>query len=245
MSTLHSIKQTESLPPRAPRISVRDWIRTLALLLLYPVVLFVAAGTLDWLMGWVFIVVMFATFLVSRYLAARKNPDLLRERVRSLQARDAKPWDKKIVLLIGIVGPMALVITAGLNERFGWLPEIPMSVQWVGVVVSIVGSIIGSWALIENRFFSGVVRIQTERGHTVVNTGPYKLVRHPGYAGAIVYYVGVPLGLGAVWALLPALFIIGVMVVRTSWEDKTLQQELPGYAEFTKQTRYRLVPGIW
>jgi protein-S-isoprenylcysteine O-methyltransferase Ste14 len=140
---------------------------------------------------------------------------------------------------------LILLVVAGLNERFGWLPAIPPSVQWFGVGLMIVGSIIGSWAMLENRFFSGVVRIQTERGHAVVKTGPYRFVRHPGYAGALVYYVGAPLGLGSFWALLPALFIVGVMIVRTALEDRTLQQELPGYTEYTKQTRYRLLPRVW
>lgn len=245
MNTLNTIKETKPLPNPPTRVAARDWIRFGLLLSLYPVVLFLAAGTLDWLMGWVFVVIIFATTLVSRFLAARKNPDLLSERARSMAMQGAKPWDKKIVPLIGIVGPLAMVLVAGLNYRFEWLPEIPMYVQWFGVLLSIVGSVIGSWALIENKFFSGVVRIQTERGHAVVNTGPYQFVRHPGYAGAMLYYIGAPLGLGSFWALLPALFIIAMMIVRTSLEDKTLQQELPGYVEYTKQTRYRLAPGIW
>ncbi|MBI4670081.1 MAG: isoprenylcysteine carboxylmethyltransferase family protein [Chloroflexi bacterium] len=157
----------------------------------------------------------------------------------------SKPWDKKIVLFIGIVGPLMLLIVAGLNERYGWLPALAPEVQWFGVVLMIAGSIISSWALVVNKFFSGVVRIQTERGHTVVNSGPYKFVRHPGYAGALLYYIGAPLGLGAFGAMLPALFIIGVLIVRTALEDQTLQQELAGYSEYAKQTRYRLLPRIW
>ncbi len=245
MNTLTSSNPSKPSPHPNDRVSPRDWIRFGLLLLLYPLVLFLAAGTLDWVMGWVFVIVMFATTLVSRYLAWRKNPDLLSERARSLEMQGAKAWDKKIVPLIGIVGPMALLVVAGLNYRFGWLPEIPLSVQWFGVLVSVVGSIIGSWAMLENKFFSGVVRIQTDRDHTVTKTGPYQFVRHPGYAGALIYYIGAPLNLGSFWALLPALFIIVVMIVRTSLEDRTLQQELPGYTEYTKQTRYRLVPGIW
>lgn len=243
MKTVTGSNQTT--PSSSSHVAMRDWVRFGLLLLMYPLVLFLAAGTLDWGMGWVFVIVMFATTLVSRYLAWRKNPDLLSERARSLEMQGAKSWDKKIVPLIGIVGPMALLLVAGLNYRFGWLPEIPLSVQWFGVVVSIVGGIISSWAMLENKFFSGVVRIQTDRDHTVTKTGPYKFVRHPGYAGALIYYIGAPLNLGSFWALLPALFIIVVMIVRTSLEDQILQQELPGYAEYTKQTRYRLLPRVW
>jgi protein-S-isoprenylcysteine O-methyltransferase Ste14 len=96
-----------------------------------------------------------------------------------------------------------------------------------------------------NRFFSGTVRIQTERGHHVVTDGPYRFVRHPGYAGALLGFVLIPLLLDSVWAFIPAVLLIAITFVRTALEDATLQKELPGYAEYAQTTRYRLIPGIW
>jgi protein-S-isoprenylcysteine O-methyltransferase Ste14 len=115
----------------------------------------------------------------------------------------------------------------------------------VAVVVIILGYLLGTWAMLENRFFSGVVRIQVDRGHTVVSTGPYAWIRHPGYAGALVVYLLTPILLDSIWALIPALMLALALIIRTALEDQTLQVELPGYEEFTKKTPYRLLPGIW
>ena len=107
------------------------------------------------------------------------------------------------------------------------------------------GYAFSSWALIVNRFFSGTVRIQTERGHHVVTDGPYRIIRHPGYAGSLLGYVFIPILLDSLWAFIPAVLLIIVMFIRTASEDSTLQTELPGYAEYAEKTRYRLIPGIW
>ncbi|MGZ9223107.1 MAG: methyltransferase family protein, partial [Anaerolineales bacterium] len=115
----------------------------------------------------------------------------------------------------------------------------------IALIVIILGFLFGSWAMVENRFFSGVVRIQKDRGHHVISSGPYRFVRHPGYAGALWTYVFLPMLLDSIWALIPAFLVIGVLVLRTALEDKTLQEELPGYKEFARKTRYRLIPGIW
>ena len=115
--------------------------------------------------------------------------------------------------------------------------------------MALVGILLGyafsSWALIENRFFAGTVRIQTERGHHVISGGPYRIVRHPGYAGAVLGYLLIPVLLDSAWAFVPAILLLIVMITRTALEDKTLQAELPGYKEFAQRTRYRLIPGIW
>jgi len=115
----------------------------------------------------------------------------------------------------------------------------------IALIVMLLGYLLGSWALIENRFFSGVVRIQTDRGHRVVSTGPYRLIRHPGYAGALWAYLAIPLLLDSAWAFIPALLLVGVLVLRTALEDRTLQEELPGYKEFARKTRFRLIPWVW
>jgi protein-S-isoprenylcysteine O-methyltransferase Ste14 len=107
------------------------------------------------------------------------------------------------------------------------------------------GYVLSSWALLENRFFSGVVRIQKDRGHQVVSTGPYGFVRHPGYAGALLAYLVTPVLLDSTWAFIPAVLMAGVVILRTALEDRTLQEELPGYKDYARKTRYRLLPGIW
>lgn len=113
------------------------------------------------------------------------------------------------------------------------------------LIVMVLGYAFSTWALIENKFFSGVVRIQKDRGHHVISTGPYRIIRHPGYAGALWIYLATPIFMDSLWAFIPTILLVGVTIIRTSLEDRTLQNELPGYKEFTDQTRYRLFPGIW
>jgi protein-S-isoprenylcysteine O-methyltransferase Ste14 len=213
--------------------------------LLMPAVLFVSANRLDWVMGWVFAVLIVGATVVSRVVALRKYPDLAVERARSLGAEDAKPWDKVIVPIIAIVGPLATWIVAGLNVRFGWLPMVPLALQIVAIAIVVFGYAFASWAMASNKFFSGTVRIQTDRGHTVVTDGPYRIVRHPSYTGAIVSGLATPLLLGSWWALIPAGLTAILFVIRTALEDRTLQEELDGYRDFARQVRYRLLPGVW
>jgi len=198
----------------------------------------------DWWEAWVYGVLAVLGFAISRALAARRHPDLLVERSRFMQSEDAKPWDKRLAPLVGL-GSGLIPIVAGLDELFGWSPPSILPVKIAALVVILVGYVLASYALIENRFFSGMVRIQTDRGHQVVSGGPYRWVRHPGYAGGLLTYLATPLFLDAAWALIPAVLLTIVLVVRTSLEDRTLQAELPGYADFAARTRYRLLPGIW
>jgi protein-S-isoprenylcysteine O-methyltransferase Ste14 len=184
------------------------------------------------------------SFVVSRLIVRRVHPDLIRERARGMGAQDTKPWDKVLAPMLAF-GSFFAAIVAGLDHLYGWSAAFPVWANIAALIVIVLGYTFSSWALIVNRFFSGTVRIQTERGHHVVTDGPYRFVRHPGYAGALLGFVLIPLLLDSLWALLPAGLLIAVVVVRTSLEDRTLQAELPGYAEYAQKTRYRLVPGIW
>jgi protein-S-isoprenylcysteine O-methyltransferase Ste14 len=197
-----------------------------------------------WWEGWVYGLVGVLGFIISRALASRRHPDLLRERARFLRHEDAKRWDRTLASLVGLGGGL-IPLVAGLDARFEWSPEFSLPLKILALVVLVGGFGLGSYALIENRFFSGMVRIQTERGHRVVSTGPYGWMRHPGYAGALWAYFATPLFLDAYWAFLPALFLAIVLVIRTRLEDQTLQEELDGYREYAKKVRYRLLPGIW
>ena len=134
---------------------------------------------------------------------------------------------------------------AGLDHRFGWSPVFPLWLIVLGIFLIALGYAFSSWAFVENRFFSGVVRIQADRGHVVCDSGPYRIVRHPGYAGNILPQLGIVLALGSVWTLIPAAVALIIAVIRTTLEDRTLQEELPGYLDYTRHVRYRLIPGIY
>jgi protein-S-isoprenylcysteine O-methyltransferase Ste14 len=198
----------------------------------------------NWWEAWVFALVCILGFIVSRILAARHHPGLVAERARFGQQADAKRWDKVLSSLL-VFGGGAAPLVVGLDERFGWTPDLSLPVKVGSLAVILAGYLLSSYALVENQFFSGVVRIQTDRGHYVVSGGPYAWVRHPGYAGGLLIYLATPLFLDSLWAYLPALVLLGLLVVRTRLEDKTLMAELDGYSEYADLVRYRLLPGIW
>ena len=138
-----------------------------------------------------------------------------------------------------------LPLVAGLDALFDWSTASGLPAKILSLAVMLAGYALGSYALIENRFFSGMVRIQADRGHHVVSSGPYRWIRHPGYAGALLAYWATPVFLDAYWAFLPVLFLTVVLVIRTELEDRTLQDELDGYREYARRVRYRLLPGAW
>jgi protein-S-isoprenylcysteine O-methyltransferase Ste14 len=198
----------------------------------------------SWWEAWVYALLNIFGFAISRALAARRNPDLLVERGRFLQHQDAKSWDKLLSPLVGLGGSL-IPLVAGFDALFDWSPSFSLGIKIPSLIILLVGYAIASYALIENRFFSGMVRIQIERGHQLVSSGPYRWVRHPGYAGALLTYLVTPLFLDSIWAYLPTFFLSTVLFIRTSLEDRTLQDELEGYRDYTRRVRFRLVPGIW
>ncbi len=219
-------------------------VQLVLVLVVMPLLPMIISGAWGWWEAWAYAILSFLGFIISRALASRRHADLLVERTRSMGMQDAKTWDRILAPAMALGSVIPLVV-AGMDKLFGWTQPFELNLKIVSLVVVILGYALGSWALIENRFFSGVVRIQTDRGHHVVTTGPYRFVRHPGYAGAFWTYLATPVLLDSLWALIPTVLLIGVLVLRTSLEDRTLQTELPGYKEFTQNTRYRLFPGIW
>jgi protein-S-isoprenylcysteine O-methyltransferase Ste14 len=198
----------------------------------------------DWWEAWVFAAVCILGFAVSRLLAARRHPDLLAERASFMQHEDAKSWDKILAPLVGLGGAL-IPLTAGIEAALGRLTVFSLPVKLISLAVIVGGYVLGSYALIENRFFSGEVRIQTDRSQKVVTGGPYRWVRHPGYAGALWTYLAMPLFLDSVWTFLPAVFLAVVVVIRTRLEDQALRDELEGYREYAARVRFRLIPGVW
>lgn len=203
--------------------------------------LFGSAGRWDVSQFWVYLG-MFATFSLTLYLAiVRKDPGLLRERVR-WDGQDADKWTRPLALPL-FVGHL---VVAGLDVgRYHWSDGIPVELRWMGFLILGIGMVGWGWPMSVNRFFSAQVRIQEERGHQVVDAGPYRFVRHPGYLAFLVLYAGSPLALGSYVSALPCVAMMLVVLRRTALEDRFLRANLPGYQEYSTRVRYRLIPGIW
>ena len=222
-------------------------MNTIAKQVISPILLawlmFALAQTTDWLWGWVFQMVHIAAWVMMTVVLIRHNPELLNVRGRR-QPHD-KPWDFVIVSIYGITWILMLVVGA-LDVRYGWTAPIAPAWHVLGNGLILAGFGLMTWAMAVNRSFEVIVRIQTDRNHTVVKRGPYRYVRHPGYTGVILaFYFGMPLALGSLPAAFIAVVGLATMIVRTLLEDRTLQMELPGYEAFTHETRYRLIPGVW
>jgi protein-S-isoprenylcysteine O-methyltransferase Ste14 len=220
-------------------------IGLLLYLFLVPALLFVAAGTVSWPMAWVYVALLLASTVGSRLIVFKRNPDTLRERARFTSSEGTKSWDRVLVMIVGLFGPMVVAIVAGLDHRWGWSAVVPFGIQVLGALVIAAGYGLAVWAMVENAYFSSVARIQEDRAQKVVSSGPYRIVRHPSYAGALVAALALPFMLDALWALIPAAMLGAVLVLRTALEDRMLGEELAGYQRYMARTRYRLVPGLW
>jgi protein-S-isoprenylcysteine O-methyltransferase Ste14 len=172
-----------------------------------------------------------------------RHPALLIERAQ--RTPGVKPWDKVIMPLAAGFLPLLGWILAGLNERWGWQPVVSPEMQLVGFILTVLGHALIVWAMSANAYFSPVVRIQEDRNHQVAQGGPYKIVRHPGYVGAILFSVGIPLLLESWWALIPGLISVILYFVRTAREDQALINELSGYASYALRVKSKLLPGVW
>jgi protein-S-isoprenylcysteine O-methyltransferase Ste14 len=210
----------------------------------YGAILFLSAGRVDWLAAWIFLGILTAVMIAPPLLLASRNPAVLLERERSMWATGVKTWDKRITTLAGALMPLSWVV-AGLGVRFDWTPHDPIAVQIIGLGILVLGYGLFLWAMAVNPFFSQGARIQTERSHAVATDGPYRFVRHPGYLGTMLAHLGTPLLLGSLWALIPAVLLAALFARRTDLEDRMLREELPGYPEYARRVRFRLIPGIW
>ena len=181
----------------------------------------------------------------ARMRAEQRHPGLMAERQNIANTQNAKAWDKALAPLMAVSVSFPMVIVAGLGHRYNWSSEFPLWLILIGFILITLGYAFAAWALIENRFFSSLVRIQTDRGHAVCDSGPYRFVRHPGYAGNTLALFGIVIALSSVWALVPAAVASIITVIRTALEDRTLQEELPGYRDYARRVRYRLIPRIY
>lgn len=222
-----------------------NWIKLILTYLLMPLVLLLIGWDLAWWQGWLYSVLFLLIGIGSRVIAEKRHPGLMAERSKFGKGQNVKPWDKVLAPLMAISLSFPLFIVAGLDHHFAWSTEFPIWLNILGFLLIIFGYAFASWAIIENRFFSSVTRIQKERGHVVCDSGPYRIVRHPGYAGNIAPLAGIALALGSVWTLIPAIIALIITVIRTVLEDKTLHDELPGYRDYVRRVRYRLIPGVF
>lgn len=209
----------------------------------FALALFLPAGTLAWLAGWIFLALFFGFYLAVTVWLFQHNPGLLTERMRFTTA-DQQGWDKllfPVLLLFPFVWLMFIAFDA---VRFHWSP-VPVWLQIVGALVLVCSFYLFFLTFRENAYLSPVVRIQDDRGHAVVSTGPYQYVRHPMYAGILVFVVGTSLFLGSWYGVLFGLMLVGLVARRAVLEERTLRQELRGYAAYMAQVQYRIIPYVW
>ena len=226
-----------------PKLITRYAIRETMGLVVMGAALFWSAGRLSWWQAWAALGVMVVWIIATAVVILRTNPGLLAQRLGP--RKGAKRWDTAILSIVGLI-QLARYIIAGLDQRYEWTGgSLSLAAQLAALAVCSLGYTLVVWATASNTFFSQIVRIQSERGHTVASGGPYRYVRHPAYIGAILYELALPILLNSWPALLISAVNVVLFILRTVLEDGTLQTELAGYAAYAREVRYRLLPGIW
>lgn len=221
--------------------SAKLFLKSLIGTLFFLSLLFISAGRIDYWQGWLFASVSIISVILNSFILS--SNELAEE--RSTAKAGTKSWDKKIIGLSALTLVFTYIVSGLDAGRFHWTLLFPLRVNIIGVVLICFGELLFLMSQKQNQFFSSVVRIQSERGHAVCDTGVYKIVRHPAYFGMILTAIGIPLVLGSLWSFIPSSFSILLTVIRTSLEDKTLIRELEGYREYTGKTPYRLFPRVW
>lgn len=225
------------------RSMIKAVLLMLMLVIIMAIIFFTAAGRFDIPRAWLFFGAMLVYFLVSIIVLYKFNPQLIDARLK--RRVGDKLWDKILMRVTNLFGVYVPIAIAGLDVgRFKW-SYLSIYFTLVGFVLWIVSNFFSTWAMAVNKFFEPTVRIQKDREHQVIMTGPYRFVRHPGYLGGAMFYIAAPFIIGSAYALIPGAVAIVLITIRTALEDKTLQNELNGYTEYTKQVKYKLIPGIW
>jgi protein-S-isoprenylcysteine O-methyltransferase Ste14 len=223
--------------------AVRKKLWKLVFLPAFVAAFFLLAGRWDWLMGWLFVGVVFTIGpVISLIVLVPRQPEMCLERMSG--RKPVKSWDKVLYPIIA-VSALAVWLLPPLDFRLGWSPRLPLWLQLAALGVSLIGYIGAIWAMAHNKFFSKIAYVQKDRGHTVATGGPYGIVRHPGYTTMSLMMLSVPLALGSLWSLIPAGICVLGVVIRTVFEDRMLHEELDGYREYAQRVRCRLVPGLW
>jgi protein-S-isoprenylcysteine O-methyltransferase Ste14 len=235
--------ETTSTPITPNQAALKMFASFFVTLLLSAALIFGGAGRLNWTLGWIFVLAWIVPKVAFLILLRWLDPDLLVE--RATRHKNTQPYDR-IILPLYFVFAFGTFIVASLDGgRFRWSGDV--SIMWViaAYIIYLLGNSLAGWAINSNPFFSAESRIQTDRAQKVSSTGPYRFIRHPAYSAAFLLWIATGLMLESWWAVIPGLLAGLMMVIRTVLEDRMLQAELPGYAEYTRQVRYRLFPGIW
>ena len=225
------------------RFGIRSIIVQSILIIIGFAVLFMSAGTLAWINAWVYVGVVSIYWVISTGMLARVNPDMLNER-GSLVKEGTKGFDKVWVAIYPVLTFGNLVVMGFDAVRFQW-SFMPFWLAILGIVIMIPASVISTWAMAVNKFFEWTVRIQDDRQQYICTSGPYKIMRHPGYTGLMISILVYPLILGSWWGFVLSGILAIIVVIRTALEDRTLQNEMTGYREYAKQVKYRLIPLVW
>jgi len=231
--------------PISPEIKhmILSWIRGAFFGMFgYAALMLLSVGKWNWIWGWIYIILLTLALAAHVFVLVPINPALLADRAKGIRQPGTKRWDIWLTTIASL-SFTAIMIVAGLDERWSWTGMISIGWHIAGIFLFIANWVFFLWAMASNPFFSEGVRIQ--ENHQVAKRGPYRLVRHPGYFGNLIGCIGQPLLFGSWWACIPAILTILVFIIRTALEDKTLQEELDGYSDYVKQVRYRLLWGIW
>jgi protein-S-isoprenylcysteine O-methyltransferase Ste14 len=218
---------------------VRRLIQVFSVLILQGAVLFIAAGTLSWNWAWAVLLLGLLLLLINLILLPA---ELVEERGR--KKKNVKKWDK-VLSSITSIPTILMYVFSGLDHRLDWTGDVSSVINMAGLVFIFLGSLMFTWSMVSNKFFSTLVRLQFDRQHTVATEGPYKFVRHPGYLGYMTFTLATPVALGAFSGLIFSVIICILLIVRTALEDATLKKELPGYTDYTENVRYKLIPLLW
>jgi len=224
------------------RLALKRMVVVAASTIVWFAVFFAAAGRLDWTRAWICLAFYSLNLVINGIVIAWKNPTLFS--TRGKQHKDTKTFDRVFAALYAAL-LLVTPLVAGLDAvRYGW-SSLPFATLYAGVALHVLGMIPVAWAMAVNPYLETSVRIQSERGHRAVTTGPYRFIRHPMYVGVILQLAGMPLALGSLWAYVPTGMLVLLLIWRTGMEDRTLRNELAGYLEYAQRTRYRLLPGVW
>jgi len=237
MSNLDQQQVTSGLD----RYGYRRIVQVLVTLAIVTAVIFISAGHLAFLWGWVYLGLALVALIGGALYVLRHNPQAINERGRPAEGQ--KSWDKTLMSVYVLLF-ISVYVLSGLDVRFGW-SVMPLWLHGIGAILTVISSVLTYGAMAHNKFLSLYVQVAQARGHQVATSGPYRYVRHPMYLSLVLSWPALALLLGSFWALLPGLLASAIIVLRTVLEDRTLQDELPGYADYARQVRYRLVPRIW
>mgnify|MGYP001319175492 CR=1 FL=1 len=222
---------------------LRSLLAPIRWIIITGLVYFLTLGAIDCLRVWIYMGIYAAGGLIIGIILLKKAPKLLNDRGKMQEG--TKRLDKYIILTYFVFAIVITPLVAGIDKRLNLTEQLPFFYLYIAIILYLFSALFSLWSMLNNPFFEGTVRVQKEKNHSVVNTGPYKIVRHPGYLGMLLSSIALPLAFGSLLSLIPLFVMIVLIFIRTYYEDTTLQKELPGYSKYCKEVKYRLIPFIW